>query len=230
VRNPRARYGPGHRHLQGRHGPLPARSGPAPVGVTVVCSHGARPRRQPALSPHLPRPRPRRASAPLPAPVAAPVRFGSIPTARYTTAPVTGGTARPSTAVICPRRRRRVSDRITERLAPRKAFIKGSRYTTLPKSCPTRAGRLKAPKSRAMSNSPRPTRVCRSQELRLTALVLRRALAARCTRLLDLRPRSRTPPTRRGAPVIPPAFRPCAGQQSRWLRREPGYRALPNIV
>jgi hypothetical protein len=44
---------------------------PAPVGVTVVCSHGVRPRPQPAPSPHLPRLQPRRASAPLPAPVAA---------------------------------------------------------------------------------------------------------------------------------------------------------------
>jgi hypothetical protein len=138
--------------------PLPARSVPAPVGVTVVCSHGVRPRRQPALSPQLPRPRPQQASAPLPAPVAAPVKFGSIPTARCTAAPVIGGTARPNTAVICPRRRRRrrVSDRITERLAPRKAFIEDSRYTTLPKSCSSRAGRLKAALSRARSNNPRP--------------------------------------------------------------------------
>jgi hypothetical protein len=47
-----------------------------------------------------------------------------IPPARCTTAPVTGGTVRPNTAVACPRlrRRRRVPSRTTEKRAPREAY------------------------------------------------------------------------------------------------------------
>jgi hypothetical protein len=110
----RARHEHSHPHLQGRHTlhrheafrrMSGSRRG-AVMGCGVDCT----------------RLQPRRASPPLPAPVAAPVRLGSTPTARCTTAPVTGGTARPNTAAICPKRRRghRALGRTTVRLAPRR--------------------------------------------------------------------------------------------------------------
>jgi hypothetical protein len=101
---------------------LPAQSGRAPAEAMAACSHGARRRQQPALSRHQHPPRPRRAPAPLRAPVAAPVKSGSILPARCTTALAIAGTARPSKAVTCPKRRRRHRGlgRTTERLALRK--------------------------------------------------------------------------------------------------------------
>jgi hypothetical protein len=50
----------------------------------------------------------------------APGKFGSIPPVRFIIVPVIGGTARPSTAVTCPKRkrRRRAPGRIMARLAP----------------------------------------------------------------------------------------------------------------
>jgi hypothetical protein len=104
--------------------PLPGRSGPAPVAATGACSHGAR---RPARPMHH---RSRRSSLRLqqasgPRPVLpAPVRCGSTPPARSTTAPALAGTARPSRAATCPSRKRghRAPGRTTERLAPRRAY------------------------------------------------------------------------------------------------------------
>jgi hypothetical protein len=79
-------------------------------------------RRQLALSLHLPRLQPRRTPAPVRASVAALGKSGSILPARFITAPAIAGTARPSTAATCPKRRhgRRASGRTMARLAPRR--------------------------------------------------------------------------------------------------------------
>jgi len=98
--------------------------GPAPAGVMAASNRGVPPRLQPAPAPRLPRPRHRRARAPLRAPAEAPVRFGSILRARCITAPALAGTARPNKAAICRRRRQRhrAPARTTGRPAARRSM------------------------------------------------------------------------------------------------------------
>ena len=100
--------------------PLPGRSARAPVAATGAFSHGAR---RPARSTHHRSLRLQQARGPRPV-LPAPVRCGSTPPARSTTAPALAGTARPSRAATCPKRKRghRARGRTTERLAPRRAY------------------------------------------------------------------------------------------------------------
>ena len=97
----------------------------APRSVLGIPWRGAR---RPAQPTHRRNLRRQPASAALRAPVVAPAKFGSIPPARFTIAPVLAGTARPSKAATCPKRRqgRRVLGRTTEKFAAHNTGRTGS--------------------------------------------------------------------------------------------------------